>query len=213
MTIGEGRHGHERGRRRSRLSGGLNAGTPFETASTPVMAVQPFENAVSSRKVVSSPACPVPSGARGGTGTMPPVAARHAPTAMQREDADDEEIGRHGKDAARFADAAQIAEHQDRDEREEELHPADVEIRERRRERGDAGRDADGDREDVVDAGALPARRDSAAARGSPSRRCTRRLRSDRRGSSGGMRTPRPQECRRSPRRSASQATGWPRRR
>ena len=31
-----------------RLSGGRNAGTPFDTASTPVSAVQPFENAVSS---------------------------------------------------------------------------------------------------------------------------------------------------------------------
>ena len=30
-------------------SGGRNAGTPFDTASTPVIAVQPFENAVSSR--------------------------------------------------------------------------------------------------------------------------------------------------------------------
>ena len=36
-----------------RLSGGRNAGTPFDTASTPVIAVQPFENAVSSANVVS----------------------------------------------------------------------------------------------------------------------------------------------------------------
>jgi hypothetical protein len=34
-------------------SGGLNAGTPFDTASTPVIAVQPFEKAVRSRKRVS----------------------------------------------------------------------------------------------------------------------------------------------------------------
>ena len=34
-------------------SGGLNAGTPFETASTPVIAVQPFANAVSSRNNVN----------------------------------------------------------------------------------------------------------------------------------------------------------------
>ena len=34
-------------------SGGLNAGTPLDTASTPVIAVQPFENAVRSRKSVS----------------------------------------------------------------------------------------------------------------------------------------------------------------
>ena len=34
-------------------SGGRNAGTPFDTASTPVIAVQPLANAVSSRNVVS----------------------------------------------------------------------------------------------------------------------------------------------------------------
>jgi hypothetical protein len=33
-----------------RLSGGRNAGTPFETASTPVIAVHPFEKAVRSAK-------------------------------------------------------------------------------------------------------------------------------------------------------------------
>ena len=34
-------------------SGGLKAGTPLDTASTPVMAVQPFENAVRIRNSVS----------------------------------------------------------------------------------------------------------------------------------------------------------------
>ena len=34
-------------------SGGLKAGTPLDTASTPVMAVQPFENAVRTRNSVS----------------------------------------------------------------------------------------------------------------------------------------------------------------
>ena len=34
-------------------SGGRKAGTPFDTASTPVIAVQPFAKAVSSRKIVS----------------------------------------------------------------------------------------------------------------------------------------------------------------
>src|SRR5438270_3381669 len=34
-------------------SGGRNAGTPFETASTPVIAVHPFAKAVSRRNVVS----------------------------------------------------------------------------------------------------------------------------------------------------------------
>ena len=51
------------------LSGGRNAGTPFETASTPVIAVQPFENAVrsaNSRQQARrrSPAGPASSGAR-----------------------------------------------------------------------------------------------------------------------------------------------------
>ena len=40
------------------LSGGRNAGTPFETASTPVIAVQPFENAVSSTNSRQQRRCP-----------------------------------------------------------------------------------------------------------------------------------------------------------
>src|SRR3979409_2079649 len=63
-------------------SGGLNAGTPFDTASTPVMAVQPFENAVSSRKRVNG--CVVNCiGAAVGTGVTDPVSACHAPTAIK----------------------------------------------------------------------------------------------------------------------------------
>ena len=38
-----------------RLFGFSNAGTPFETASTPVSAVQPEANARSSRKTTSRP--------------------------------------------------------------------------------------------------------------------------------------------------------------
>jgi hypothetical protein len=34
-------------------SGGRNAGTPFDTASTPVIAVHPLANAVSSSNVVN----------------------------------------------------------------------------------------------------------------------------------------------------------------
>ena len=62
-------------------SGGLKAGTPLETASTPVMAVQPLENAVSSRNNVS--ACPVGAiGATASTGCIVPLKARHAPAAI-----------------------------------------------------------------------------------------------------------------------------------
>ena len=53
-------------------SGGRNAGTPFETASTPVIAVQPLANAVSSRNIVSG-AWPAFGGSGALTGTMPPV--------------------------------------------------------------------------------------------------------------------------------------------
>ena len=39
-----------------RLFGGWNAGTPLETASTPVSAVQPEANARRTRKTVEQPA-------------------------------------------------------------------------------------------------------------------------------------------------------------
>ena len=63
-------------------SGGLNAGTPFDTASTPVMAVQPLENAVSSRKSVNG--SPVDGDGPGGTtGSTAPMATRPSPTATR----------------------------------------------------------------------------------------------------------------------------------
>src|SRR5207249_922548 len=62
-------------------SGGLNAGTPFETASTPVMAVHPFENAVSSRNSVSG-ARDDGTGSTGGSGCTVPVSNRPMPIAI-----------------------------------------------------------------------------------------------------------------------------------
>src|SRR5215212_6295994 len=56
-------------------SGGRNAGTPFDTASTPVIAVHPFANAVSSRNVVNG-WWPAFGGSGTVTGTMPPVRYR-----------------------------------------------------------------------------------------------------------------------------------------
>jgi hypothetical protein len=68
-----------------RLSGGRKAGTPFETASTPVSAVQPFENAVSSTKS-GSIVLPVASGCSGGaTSESVPKKYRYAPTASIRK--------------------------------------------------------------------------------------------------------------------------------
>ena len=55
-----------------RLSGGRNAGTPFDTASTPVMAVHPFENAVRRAKVVRRPVADA-GGASSCGGMMAPV--------------------------------------------------------------------------------------------------------------------------------------------
>ena len=60
-------------------SGGLKAGTPFETASTPVIAVQPLENAVKSRKSESESRIPT-SGSAIATGSTLPVTTRQMPT-------------------------------------------------------------------------------------------------------------------------------------
>ena len=50
------------------LSGGRKAGTPFDTASTPVIAVHPFENAVRMANVASASTWPAGS-TDGSTGT------------------------------------------------------------------------------------------------------------------------------------------------
>ena len=115
-----------------RLSGGRNAGTPFDTASTPVIAVQPFENAVSKANVVSAPAPLAPMQRRLGGGAIAPVKYRHAPTASIAEDADDEEVGRYGEDAPGLAHAAQVADHQDADERRVHLDAVGRAVREMR---------------------------------------------------------------------------------
>ena len=60
------------------LSGFLKAGTPFDTASTPVMAVQPLENAVSTRNSVNGLA-PRGTGSGTVTGVTVPVATCHSP--------------------------------------------------------------------------------------------------------------------------------------
>src|SRR5438552_17508045 len=65
-----------------RASGGLKAGTPFETASTPVVAVQPVAKARRIRKVLRA-ITPLGVGVPAGTtGAIPPVTARKAPAAI-----------------------------------------------------------------------------------------------------------------------------------
>ena len=55
-------------------SGGLNAGTPLEIASTPVMAVQPLANARRTRKIVRRARRPAPRPAPPATSAgTPPV--------------------------------------------------------------------------------------------------------------------------------------------
>src|SRR3981081_1075473 len=81
-------------------SGGWKAGTPSEIASTPVSAVQPEANALSSRKMLTCRvACREMSG--------PPPDGDHR---EHHEDAGDEEVGRRREDAPRLADAAQVAD-------------------------------------------------------------------------------------------------------
>ena len=63
-------------------SGGLKAGTPFEIASTPVMAVQPLAKARSTRKVVSGRRA-AGAGSGGGPGLTVAREHAHAPTASR----------------------------------------------------------------------------------------------------------------------------------
>ena len=96
-----------------RASGGLKAGTPLETASTPVMAVHPLENALSSSSSVSG----WPIDCIGSIGVDRQNRSRHgAPCSNgnQRKHTEDEEVGRGGEDVARLANPAKVAEHQDR---------------------------------------------------------------------------------------------------
>ena len=62
-------------------SGGLNAGTPFDTASTPVIAVHPLANALRIRNSVNGSAVDG-TGATVSTGATVPASARHVPTAI-----------------------------------------------------------------------------------------------------------------------------------
>src|SRR6185369_431909 len=66
-----------------RDSGGLNAGTPSEIASTPVIAVQPFAKAVRNANVLNDAAVPNPAdGSTGGGWGVSPVASRQSPDPM-----------------------------------------------------------------------------------------------------------------------------------
>ena len=100
-----------------RHSVGLKAGTPFETASTPVIALQPSAKARISRSR--------PSDSTGTTAGVTPVTcggrAEQRLADAHRDEAerdDEEDVGRGGERGAALAEAAQVDEHdeQDRDD-------------------------------------------------------------------------------------------------
>ena len=136
-----------------RHSGALNAGTPFEIASTPVIAVLPDASACSAMKRGTPASSPRPCRVRGhglaarleGPGREP-----HEPDHDQRHDAEDEHVGGSGEDLARLPDASQVPERDQADEADRHRHPEDVEARRRGDDRRDPGRDRHRDGEHVV---------------------------------------------------------------
>ena len=160
-------------------SGGLNAGTPSEIASMPVSAVHPLANARRTRKTISGPVSGGTSGRPGATGRLCPVRTRRTPDDQQAHaHAGEEEVRGQREDAARLADAAQVA---DGDQHEEDERQPDAAGRatsgKRRGDRRDAGGDADGDGQDVVERAAPPRPPGRARRRCFPWRRCRRRRR------------------------------------
>ena len=133
-------------------SGGLNAGTPFEIASTPVTAAPPEAKAFRTRKIRAKPAT-FSDGGRGnceaGCGRDPVTHAEQGRT-QQDPHHQEEEVRGCREDPPRFAHASEVAEREDHDEAERDRHPPRVEAledrRQRRRPRGDGHRDG----QDVV---------------------------------------------------------------
>ena len=96
-------------------SGGLKAGTPSEIASTPVSAAQPELKA---RRMMKSVSAPVPASASAPRRRfLDREAVERVADEADREhdeDADQEEVGRHGEDAAGLPDAAQVEQRHQR---------------------------------------------------------------------------------------------------
>ena len=133
-----------------RASGRSNAGTPFETASTPVIALHPSANA---RRSSNRPSV---SGATtiGATPTTVGGVTQEGPRDTDCDEAehrDEEDVCRDRKDRAALADAPQVHEHHGDDGHGCQL---DAVLRESPwecgRDRGDSGGDAHGDSQHVV---------------------------------------------------------------
>ncbi len=132
-----------------RHSGGLNAGTPLEIASTPVTAAPPEANACRIRK---RPIAPVVSATSAGMGSgcRSPASDLARPDAEEQEHHHDEEVGRDGEHPPGLPHPPQVAPGDDPDERDREPDAVRVEPRDGGRDRGHAGRHRDRHREDVI---------------------------------------------------------------
>ena len=137
-----------------RLFGSSNAGTPFDTASTPVSAVQPDANARRKQEDDQHAA---------GVGDIAKLIARALraePVAEQDLDGRRRRASRRRRRRsrrsarrrrARTPDPAQVRHHEDDHESERQLDRVRGEARHGARDRGHSGDDRDGDREHVVD--------------------------------------------------------------
>ena len=103
------------------------------------------EQAERSRPAPTTSVTPVTCG-------VSPSSVRPMPIAISAEHDDEEDIGRDREDRPALADAAQVDQHDDEDaDASRAGRGCRAQLRERRRDRGHAGRDADRHGQDVVD--------------------------------------------------------------
>ena len=134
-----------------RASGGLNAGTPLAIASTPVRATEPPANALSR---TNRPRVSVAVGRNTSVSTIGVTRPGHdveQPEADHQQGQPDEQVGRDREDVARLAEAAQVADRDQRDRDEGDLDPVVVDRREHRLDLLDGGGRRHRDGHDVVD--------------------------------------------------------------
>ena len=139
-------------RRAVLTAGGRNAFTPLLTASTPVMAVQPLENAcrISQRPAVVAAPC----GACGGTtgAGFPPLRnSLDQAHANRAQKAADEQIGGNHEQIPRFTHAAQIDQRDGGEDAQTNASVCCSKLGTAETKRTDSGGDADGHHQDVVD--------------------------------------------------------------
>ena len=132
-----------------RASGGRKAGTPSETASTPVRAAQPEEKARSTRKSVRSWVAARSRGRR--RRRLPSRDPADEPVGEHAREAHHEEVGGDREEIARLPQAAQVHGRDARDEEHAERDAIVVQRGERGGDRGHARGHAHRHRQHVVD--------------------------------------------------------------